>query len=97
MKKMYPKKICFCRGTEPSWEWQGLLPCLPDYPALLTQGVGELVEPLEEGVQPQGGVEEREEDSVRETGTLLEQQSESSKDPSKVLYYITLQIALIVQ
>lgn len=97
MKKMYPKKICFCRETEPSWEWQGLLPCLPDYPALLIQGVGELVEPLEEGVLLQGGVEELEEDSVRETGTLLEQQSESSKDPSKVLYYITLQIALIVQ
>lgn len=97
MKKMYLKKICFCRETEPSWEWQGLLPCLPDYPALLTQGVEELVEPLEEGVLLQGGVEELEEDSVRETGTLLEQQSESSKDPSKVLHYITLQIALIVQ
>lgn len=58
--------------------------------------MGELVEPLEEGVLLQGGVEEQEEDSVRETGTLLEQQSESSKDPLKVLYYITLQIALIV-
>lgn len=73
-----------------------MLLCLPDYPALPTQGVGELVEPLEEGVLLQGGVEEQEEDSVRGTGTLLEQQSESSKDPLKVLYYITIQIALIV-
>lgn len=37
-----------------------------------------------EGAPPQGGVEEQEGGSVRETGTLLGQLSGSSKDPSKV-------------